>query len=110
MHIDASQHPEPAMRARNLDRRLDAATGRVCDRAYARFARLVSAREAMTTEDQDEAARLFRMLTDLEVRRGTPAEAMLARFPREFADALRAALRRLLDARKQGRKRPRSAS
>jgi hypothetical protein len=93
------------MRARNLDRRLDAATGRACDQAYARFARLVSGREQMKAEDQDEAARLFRMLIDLEVQLGTPAEAMLARFPREFANALRAALRRLLDARKQAHKR-----
>jgi hypothetical protein len=93
------------MRARNLDRRLDAATGRACDQAYARFARLVSAGGAITAEDQEEAARLFRMLTDLEGRRGTSAEAMLTRFPREFADALRAALRRLLGTGKHARKR-----
>jgi hypothetical protein len=94
------------MHARNLDRRLEAATGRACDQAYARFARLVSGLGPMTAEDEVEAARLFRMVTDLEVRRRTPAEAMLDRFPREFADALRAALRRLLDARKQARRRP----
>jgi hypothetical protein len=93
------------MRARNLDRRLDAATDRVCDRAYERFARLVSGSGPMIGEDQQEARRLFHVLTDLELRRGTPLEAMLARFPREFADALRAALRRLLDVRQQTRKR-----
>jgi hypothetical protein len=82
---------------------LDAATGRACDQAYARFARLVSGGEAMTAEDQQEAARLFRMLTDLEVRRGTSAEVMLGRLPRDFAVALVAALRRLLEARKRPR-------
>jgi hypothetical protein len=97
------------MHARNLDRRLDAATGRACDLAHARFARLVSGGDAMTAEDQQEAARLFRLLTDLEVQRGTPGAAMLARFPREFAEALRAALRRLLDARRQAGKGPRRA-
>jgi hypothetical protein len=91
------------MRARNLDRRLDAATGRVCDQAYARFARLVSAGGAMTAEDQEEAARLFRMLTDLEARRGTSAKVMVGRLPRDFADALLAAVRRLLDAPKRPR-------
>jgi hypothetical protein len=64
----------------------------------------------MTAEDQQEASNLFRMLTDLEFGRGTSAEAMLTRFPREFADAVRAAVRRLLDTRKQARKRPRTSS
>jgi hypothetical protein len=90
------------MRARNLDRRLDAATGRACDQAYARFARLVSGPGPMTAEDEVEAACLIRVPADLQVRRGTPAEAMLARLSRAFADALRAALLHLLDAPQAG--------
>jgi hypothetical protein len=97
------------MNTRNLDRRLDAAAGLICDRAYNRFFRIVSAGDTMTAEDLDEAAGLFRLVTDLEAERGTPAEAMLARFPREFAVALQAEARRLLDARKQGRKRTRTS-
>jgi hypothetical protein len=92
-----------------MDRRLNAATGRMCNQAYERFARLVFARDAMTAEDQQQAARLFRMLTDLEVRRGTSTEVMLERLPRDFAVALVAAVRRLLDAREQTRMRPRAA-
>jgi hypothetical protein len=92
-----------------MNRRLDAATGRMCDQAYERFARLVSARDAMTAEEQQEAARLFRMLAALEVRRGTSTEVMLERLPRDFAVALVAAVRRLLDTRKQTRMRPRAA-
>jgi hypothetical protein len=83
---------------------LDVATERVCDQAYRRFARLVSGPDPMTAQDEVEAARLFRVFTDVEAKRGTPAEAMLARMPRPFADALRAAVRKLLDARRKPRK------
>jgi hypothetical protein len=92
------------MRARNLDRRLDAATDRVCDQAYRRFERLVSGPGEMTAQDELEAARLFRVFADLEATRGTPLKAILARLPQAFADALRAAIRRLLDARAERRK------
>jgi hypothetical protein len=43
-----SEPPEPAMRARNPDRRLEAASGRECDRVYERFARLASGHDSMT--------------------------------------------------------------
>ncbi len=90
------------MRARNLDRRPDAADRRLWDRAYERFARLVSGPDLLRPENEEEAARLFRTLTDREAERGTPAEVMLARLPRAFADALRAAVRDLLEARSGG--------
>jgi hypothetical protein len=96
------------MRARNLDRRLHAATDRVCDHAYRRFARLVSGHGPMTSRDEVEAARLIRVVTDLEAQRGTPAEAILARLPWAFADALRAAVRKLLDAQ-AARRNPKKA-
>jgi hypothetical protein len=92
------------MRVRNLDRRLDVATERVCDQAYRRFARLVSGPDPMTAQDEVEAARLFRVFTDLEAKRGTPATAKLTRIPRAFADASRAAVRKLLDERRKPKK------
>jgi hypothetical protein len=97
------------MRTGNLDRRLDAANGLLCEHAYEQFTRLFSIGDRMTAADLDDAAGIFRLITDLEAERGTPAQAMLDRFPREFEVALQAEARRILDARKQGRKRQRTS-
>jgi hypothetical protein len=55
----------------------------------------------MTTEAEREAEMLFRMLTDLETRRGRSATVMLERLPRDFAAARLSGLKRLVDARER---------
>jgi hypothetical protein len=96
------------MSVRSLQRRLTTTSRRLCDRAYERFAALVSG--PMSPEDTAAASALFHRLTDWEADLGTPPEVMLARLPRGFADALRAALRKHLDATGQTRERGQSSA
>jgi hypothetical protein len=92
------------MSVRDLHRRLRLANRRLCGRAREQFSALVSSPASMSAVDPQEIARLFRLVTDLELELGTPPEASLVRLPPAFTtDAFRAALRKLFEEREQSR-------